>query len=307
MVSEALAPASALSLLHTTKRFGETSALSDGTIAVAPGSVHALLGENGAGKTTLMRIAYGLVRADAGEITIDGRPVRLQSPADAIARGVGMVHQHLTAVASMTVAENVALGQRGRYDVRAAHARVLAVGERTGLILDPSLRAGDLPVSAQQRLEIVKALAGGARVLILDEPTAVLAPSAAAELVQTLRVFAGRGGSVVLITHKLREALAVADEVTVLRRGRTVLHARADAVTESALVAAMLGDNVASGAPAMIHRAPRGAPVLVARALVVHDDRGTVRVHDASLDVYAGEIVGIVGVEGAGQHELLRA
>ncbi|MEP6692167.1 MAG: ABC transporter ATP-binding protein [Gemmatimonadaceae bacterium] len=304
----ATSSASALSLRQITKRFGDTTALADGTLELATGTVHALLGENGAGKTTLMRIAFGLVRPDAGSVLLGGASARFHSPADAIASGIGMVHQHFTSVPGMTVAENVALGRHGRYDARAARHRVLALAEQTGLALDPDAIAGELPVSALQRLEIVKALAAGARILILDEPTAVLAPAEADDLVQTMRAFAAGGGAVVLITHKLREALAAADHVTVLRRGRTVLQASARDVAERDLVAAMLGNDTELGVRTIsAMRAIPGALLVAARGISVRDARGVIRVRDASFELHAGEIVGIAAVEGAGQHELLRA
>jgi ABC-type multidrug transport system ATPase subunit len=211
----------ALSLEHIAKRFGPVEALADASIAVRAGALHALLGENGAGKTTLMRVAFGLVHPDAGTVRVRGEPVSIPNPAAALARGIGMVHQHFTFVPAMTVAENVALA--GGEWRGTARERVRAIAEETGLVLDPAARAGELPVGAQQRLEIVKALARGARILILDEPTAVLAPAEVAALAAVLRRFAAAGGAVVVITHKLREALAFADDVTVLRRGRTVL------------------------------------------------------------------------------------
>src|SRR5215218_10414841 len=169
------------------KHFGEVVALAGASLAVREGTVHAVLGENGAGKTTLMRVAYGLLRADAGEVVVGGVQRSFASPADAIAAGVGMVQQHFALVPAMTVAENVALGRRGRYDAGAAAARVREIGRATGLVLDPDARVGDLPVGAQQRVEIVKALARDARILILDEPTAVLAPPEAAELLRWVR------------------------------------------------------------------------------------------------------------------------
>ena len=344
----------ALALEHITKRFGQVEALADASLVVRAGTVHALLGENGAGKTTLMRIAFGELRPDAGTIRAYGSRAVLASPADALALGVGMVHQHFTAVPAMTVAENVALasGLHGRYHPARARARVAEVASEVGLALDPDARASDLSVGAQQRLEIVKALSRGASVLILDEPTAVLAPAETEELLATLRRFAERGGAVVIITHKLREALSVADEVTVLRRGRAVLAAARAAVSAASLASAMIGDggeedeesstadtrigaavatasdsasnttsntasntasNTMSGDPAsettgqVAAHAEGGVAVIDARDLVVADDRGTVRVRGATMRVYGGEIVGILGVEGAGQHELLRA
>jgi len=301
-----LAPARppALMLRNITKQFGRTIAVDDVTLVVERGSVHALLGENGAGKTTLMRVAFGLTRADRGDVEIEGARVQFRSAADAIDAGIGMVHQHFTHVGAMTVAENVALGHRGRYDATAAAARVRDIGERTGLLLDPTERANDLPVGAQQRLEILKALGRNARCLILDEPTAVLAPDEAAELLRWLRRFADAGNAVVLITHKLHEALSIADDVTVLRRGRCVLREPASELDAEDLAAALLGD--APEAAARVELQP--TPEVVARLSGVDaaDENGVTKLRDASLEVHAGEIVGVAAVEGAGQHELLR-
>ncbi len=336
----------ALELDGLHKRFGRVEALAGASLRVRPGTVHALLGENGAGKSTLMRIAFGMLRPDEGRVAVDGREVRFANSADAIAHGVGMVHQHFTLVPAMTVAENVSLGMHGRYDTRATAARVQALSERTGLPLDPAARVESLPVGAQQRLEIVKALARDARLLILDEPTAVLVPHEVDDLLRWIRRFADDGHAVVLITHKLREALAVADDVTVLRLGRTVCTGPAAELTERALVTALLGgagaspagagDDPSSSPPpageAMAQVAVQGAvtdttashrratrrpgeanathaaPAVVATLRGVHvaDGRGGARLRDVSLDVRAGEIVGIAAVEGSGQHELLR-
>ncbi len=232
---------SALALDRISKRFRGVLALDGASITVRRGTVHALLGENGAGKTTLMRVAYGMLRPDAGRVLVDGTQRRLRSSADAIRAGVGMVHQHYALVAPMTVAENVALGGHGRYDARASAAQVRALAHDTGLALDPDARVDDLSVEAQQRVEIVKALARDVHTLILDEPTAVLAPSTAATLLTWLRQFADAGHAVVLITHKLREALGVADDITVLRHGRTVLSTSARSTSEEGLANAMLG------------------------------------------------------------------
>ncbi|MGH7718986.1 MAG: ATP-binding cassette domain-containing protein, partial [Gemmatimonadaceae bacterium] len=298
-----------LALEHIAKRFGEVRALSDGSLAVAPGSVHALLGENGAGKTTLMRIAFGLTHPDAGSIRVNGHAVRIGSPAHALRLGLGMVHQHFTNVPRMTVAENVALGGHGRYRAARARDRVLAIGRETGLELDPDVLAGELSVGAQQRLEIVKALARGARTLILDEPTAVLTPPEVDHLMAFLRRYTGAGGAGVLITHKLREALAIADEVTVLRAGRTVLTLPARAATEQSLALAMIGPVLSRLSPHIqaAVSAYHSATIISARDVQVDDERGARRVAGVTLEVRAGEIVGIAGVEGAGQRELLRA
>lgn len=298
----------ALELRGISKRFGETQALDDVSCVVRTGTVHALLGENGAGKTTLMRIAFGLVAPDQGRVLLEGKPLALGSSRAAIAAGIGMVHQHFTLVPSMTVAENVALGGSGRFDARAAAREVERIGAETGLKLDPWARAGALPVGAQQRLEIVKALAHQARVLILDEPTAVLAPSEAAELAQWLRGFTAVGGTVVLITHKLREALALADDVTVLRRGRQVLAVAAAETDEGAVIRALIGEEGdAVLAPSVEVRAKSlGEVVLALEGASVTDDSGVVRLKPTTLTVRRGEVLGVAGVEGSGQRELLR-
>ena len=258
----------ALELQGITKRFGEVTALDRATFAIRPGTVHALVGENGAGKTTLMRIAFGMVRPDSGSVRIGGDPVAFRSPADAIAAGVGMVHQHFALVPTMTVAENVALGGNGLYSSRSAAERVRRIGESSGLPLDPDAVAGDLPVGAQQRVEIVKALSREARLLILDEPTAVLAPAEIAELLGRLRSFADAGRAVVLITHKLREALSISDEITVLRHGANVLSAPSSATSEQGLVAAILGHRSprATGAEELDGAAAKQADVLAGTA-----------------------------------------
>jgi len=291
--------------------YGDVRVLESVSTTFVRGRVHALLGENGAGKTTLMRIAFGLIAPDAGTIRIDGVPVTPRSSADAIARGVGMVHQHFMLVPAMTVAENVALGTPGPLDLAAVRARIRAIGETTGLAVDPDARVRDLPVSAQQRVEIVKALARDARTLILDEPTAVLTPEQAEDLLRWARRFADEGGSVVLITHKLREARRHADEVTVLRRGRVMRQARIVDLDEEAMVEAITGGRHLPSAPDATPDAPpdagtRGDVVLALDAATVRDARGIVCLHPTTLTIRRGEILGVIGVEGAGQHDLLR-
>ena len=304
-----------LALEGIAKRFGSTDALTEASLTVRAGTIHALLGENGAGKTTLMRVAYGLVQPDRGTIRLgDGRVLELAGPATAIRAGIGMVHQHFTIVHAMTVAENVALGGRGTFDRDVTARRVGEIAREIGAAIDPHAHAGALGVPAQQQLEIIKALSRDARLLILDEPTAVLAPMEAERLLGQLRKLADGGLSIVLITHKLREALAVADDVTVLRQGATVLSTRASAVTETELAAAMVGHGSAvfravgaSGGRPATPRASGRAPVTRARALSAADARGVVRVRGVDLELYPGEIVGIAGVEGSGVRELLRA
>lgn len=297
----------ALALTAVRRAFGRTTALDGASCLVRAGTVHALLGENGAGKTTLMRIAFGLLHADDGEVRVHGERVAFRSSRDAIARGLGMVHQHFMLVPAMTVAENVALGGQGRLDERAIADRIRRIGQESGLMLDPEARVSELTVGAQQRLEIVKALAHDARILILDEPTAVLPPVEAAELMRWVRRFADAGGTAVLITHKLRDAFAIADDITVLRRGRTMLSGARTTLTESAVIAALTGD-----VPVVGSRSPRrggvtdGAPVLALEHVDYADARGITRLRDVSVVVRAGEVLGVLGVEGAGQRELLR-
>ena len=302
--------ATILALENVAKRYGSFQALDAASLRLRAGTVHAVLGENGAGKTTLMRIAYGLVHPDSGAVRIDGAKVTIANPADAIARGIGMVHQHFTLVPVMTIAENVALGSRGALHIARVEDRVREIAEVTGFALDPSARIETLSVGAQQRVEIAKALARNARVLILDEPTAVLAPEESNALLGWLRAYADAGNAVVLITHKLPEALSVADDVTVLRRGRTVLSERAATMTMTALADAMIGsEGPVTASPSVSTLAKRSDGPVVFRAdkLELTDAGGVVRVRGASFDVRAGEIVGIAGVEGSGQRELLRA
>jgi simple sugar transport system ATP-binding protein len=255
-----------------------------------------------------MRIAFGLLSPDAGALWVNGVRTTLRSSRDGIALGLGMVHQHFMLVPAMTVAENVALGGRGRFDRDATSRRIAAIAKDSGLSLEPQSRVADLPVGAQQRLEIIKALAHDARVLILDEPTAVLSPSEGADLLQWSRRFAADGGTIVLITHKLRDALEFADDITVLRRGRTVLAGSRRAMSEEQVVAALVGE---TGAAFDARRRRTTVPADAERVLQLEgvdyvDARGVTRLREVTLDVRAGEVLGVIGVEGAGQHELLR-
>lgn len=297
--------ATALALHDVHKRFGATQALAGASCIVKGGTVHALLGENGAGKTTLMRVAFGMVKPDRGDLQRDGAAVTLDSERDAIAIGIGMVHQHFMLVPAFTVAENAALGGQGRYDANDAAALVRRIGDETGLHLDPNRTVASLPVGAQQRAEIVRALAQQARVMILDEPTAVLTPSESEELYAWMRRFVSDGGSVVLITHKVREALAVADDVTVLRRGTTVLTGRSRELNEETVVRAIVGE-----ASEVLGSAPLGASsdetLFALEGAAYLDGLGVTRLKPTSLVVRRGEIVGVLGVEGSGQRELLR-
>jgi ABC-type uncharacterized transport system ATPase subunit len=301
-------PSEVLRLSNVAKSFSGTVVLDDVSFRLETGTIHALLVENGAGKTTLMRIAFGLHAADRGEV-LAGTPLRpIRSPIDAITSGVGMVHQHFTNVPAMTVVENVALGGgTGRFDEAAVSNLVRDIGERTGLTLDARARAGSLSVAGQQRLEIVKALARGARALILDEPTAVLAPTEATELLEWLRRFADAGNAAVLITHRLDEALRVADQVTVLRRGKRVLSAPAASLDTIRLSEAMIGESAAVSLPRIDRgKDTSGSSIAQLDGVSVRNDRGIESLTDVNLVVREGEILGIAALDGNGQRELLR-
>ena len=296
-----------LSLRNIVKRFGDVVALDGASLDVRPGTIHALLGENGAGKTTMMRVAFGMVRPDAGEILVADRSVRFATPADAIAAGLGVVHQHYMNIPALTVAENVALGGRGRFDRRAMKETVGRLAADTGFDLDPDQPVESLSVSAQQRLEIIKALAHRASILLLDEPTAVLAPSESEALMQWLRRFVATGGTAVLITHRLAEAMEWADDITVLRLGRTIRSGAATDFDTSILVRAIVGEDLELR---VVDRAPGvfdgGKVVARLDRALVRDQRGTTPLHETTLEVRAGEIVGVAGVDRSGYAELLR-
>jgi ABC-type uncharacterized transport system ATPase subunit len=303
---------SVLELIGIQKRFGPVQALRGADFVLAQGELHALLGENGAGKSTLMHVAYGLVRPDAGTIRVHGAAQRVSSPREARALGIGMVHQHFTSVPALTVAENVALFAGWDVAPKVLRGRTLELSERLGLPLDPDERAGRLSVPLKQRLEIVKALAADARILLLDEPTAVLAPAEAEELLRMIRGFTTGGGSAVLITHKLDEAIRAADRVTVLRRGSVTFTGVALGETATSLAAAMVGEE--PGVPLTPQNRSRWSAPPSTResirldALEVSRESGyEIALRHGSLSVRAGEIVGIAAVEGNGQRELLRA
>ncbi len=290
----------ALDLDGLSKNFGTVTALDSVSLTVRAGSIHALLGENGAGKTTLMRIAFGMITPDSGSVSVRGRAVKFSSPADAIAQRIGMVHQHFALVPSMSVAENIALGGKGRYRSGVTAELVNTIGDRTGLRLDPTRTVSTLTSADRQKLEIIRAFAHDVSILILDEPTTILAEADARDLFKQLRAFADSGGSVVLITHKLRDAMKHADEVTVLRRGRHVISAPATELTETAITSAMLGQSLSSSATPR-----RASPLADAEDVVVLDDvsiaaiDGIGAITGANLRVRKGEIVGIAALEGS--------
>lgn len=299
--------APALEMIGVSKRYGAVVALNEASIVVHRGTVHALLGENGAGKTTLMRIAYGLARPDAGEIRINGAPARLPHAAAAISLGVGMVHQHPANVSGMSVAENIELGGRGRFRPEVARSEAMTLARRVGFDIDPRALVSDLTVAAQQRLEILKAISRNARILILDEPTAVLAPTEAHELLTWLREFATGGGTAVVITHRLEDARAYANDLTVLRGGRTVLTSASDRTTTAEVAEAMIGSGTASASVPRALESSTSQPVARAEEATIHDSRGRIAIDRATFDIKGGEIVGVAGVEGSGHHELLLA
>jgi ABC-type uncharacterized transport system ATPase subunit len=299
-----------LELRGITKRFPGVVANDHVDLLVRSGQVHGLLGENGAGKSTLMNILYGLYTADEGEILLDGEPIELTGPGDAIAAGIGMVHQHFMLVPVFTVAENILLGAEPldrfrRFDRARAHELVLELSERNQLPVDPDAVIEDLPVGLQQRVEILKALYRDAKLLILDEPTAVLTPQEADGLFETMRRFVADGRSVVFISHKLREHRAIADEISILRRGRNVGTLDPRTADEQEMANLMVGRPVTL----VIDRPPPspGEVVLDVHALEVRDTAGTTVVDGIDLQVRRGEIVAIAGVEGNGQTPLVRA
>jgi simple sugar transport system ATP-binding protein len=299
-----------LELRGITKRFPGVVANDGVSFDLRRGEVHALLGENGAGKSTLMNILYGLYRPDEGQILVDGEPVVMHSPKDAIERGVGMVHQHFMLIPVMTVAENIVLATEPRrdgvlLDYRTAERRVRELSEGFGLAVNPSERIEEISVGLQQRVEILKALYRGADILVLDEPTAVLTPQEAQELFTIIRGLTEQGKSIVFISHKLDEVLAIADRITVLRRGRVIETLPAAGATEEGLARLMVGREV-------LLRVEKGAakpgePLLEVEDLQVVDDRGVEKVRGVSFTVHAGEILGIAGIDGNGQTELIDA
>lgn len=297
-----------LELRGIRKVFGTFVANDDIDLVVEPGEIHCLLGENGAGKSTLMNVLYGLYQPDGGEILLDGSPVRFAGPGDAMAAGIGMVHQHFMLVPVFTVAENVVLGHEpthgGLLDLASARRTVREISERFGFELDPDAVVEDLPVGAQQRVEIIKALSRQAEVLVLDEPTAVLTPHETDELMGIMRQLQAEGTSIVFITHKLREVKAVADRITVIRRGRIVGTADPSA-DQTELASLMVGRQVALDLEK--EPAQAGDVALEVRDLSVADAAGVQVLDGVSFDVRRGEILGIAGVQGNGQTELSEA
>jgi len=299
-----------LELRGVTKRFPGVLANDHIDFDLRRGEVHALLGENGAGKSTLMNVVYGLYKADGGEILIKGKPVVLHSSSDAIAHGIGMVHQHFMLIPVMTVAENIVLGTEPTtagvlLDHSAADNRVRELATSFNFAIDPDVRIQNISVGQQQRVEILKALYRHADILILDEPTAVLTPQEATDLFEILRSLTGEGMSVIFISHKLHEVLDIADRITVLRRGKRIDTVPRQGATEESLARMMVGREVLLNVEK--HRADPGETLLEVEGLEVEDNRGLSAVRGVSFTVRAGEIVGVAGVDGNGQTELVEA
>jgi ABC-type uncharacterized transport system ATPase subunit len=298
-----------LVLRGITKRFGSVVANDSISLTVEPGEIHCLLGENGAGKSTLMNVLYGLYRADEGEIELDGEVRHFTGPGDAMAAGIGMVHQHFMLIPVFTVAENVMLGNEstgfgGTLDLDAASARVTEISERFGFHVDPHALVEDLPVGVQQRVEIIKALSRDAELLVFDEPTAVLTPQETDELMEIMRQLKEAGKAIVFITHKLREVRAVADRITVIRHGKVVGEAEPTA-SNAELAAMMVGRPV----ELVVAKEPPtlGEDALVVEDLRVVDGAGHVQVDGISFTIRAGEVLAVAGVQGNGQTELTEA
>ena len=301
------APAPAIELIHIDKRFGAVHANKDVSLSIGQGSIHGIIGENGAGKSTLMSILFGFYAADSGEIKVRGQPVKIKSSSDAIAHGIGMVHQHFMLVDPFTVLENVVLGVEGGALIGPALAKARSELKRLAdeyeMDVDPDAIVGELPVGLQQRVEILKALYKGAQVLILDEPTGVLTPDEADHLFRILGTLRDQGKTVILITHKLREIMAITDHVSVMRRGELVADFETKNTSVGELAEAMVGRSV------LLHvekgKASPGEVVLEVRHVTWRDRKNIARVDDVSFTVRKGEIVGIAGVSGNGQSELL--
>jgi ABC-type uncharacterized transport system ATPase subunit len=299
----------ALEVRNITKRFPGVLANDEVSLNLKKGEIHALLGENGAGKTTLMNMVYGLYHADSGQILVDGKEVHVAEPTDAINLGIGMVHQHFMLIPVFTVAENIVLGNETikglQLDRRAASQRIRELSQQFGLEINPNAMTGDLPVGVQQRVEIIKALYRRCNILILDEPTAVLTPQEADDLFRIMRELTQRGVSIIFISHKLKEVLAIADRITVLRGGRVVGETTPQQADEHSLAAMMVGREVLLTVEK--EEAQPKQVVLEVDGLRVKDKRDHEAVAGVSFEVRAGEVLGIAGVQGNGQTEVVEA
>ena len=298
-----------IEMREITKIFGEFVANDKINLELRKGEIHALLGENGAGKSTLMNMLAGLLEPTSGEIVVNGKSEKLDSPSKAASLGIGMVHQHFMLVEAFSVAENIILGSevtnKGVLDLKKANTDILELSERYGLAVDPTAKVEDISVGAQQRVEILKTLYRGADILIFDEPTAVLTPAEILELMEIMKTLVKEGKSIILITHKLDEIRAVADRVTVIRRGKSIQTVGIEGATNKDLAEMMVGRSVS-----FVTEKEEAQPkevVLAISDLVVNENRGVPAVKELSLDVRAGEIVGIAGIDGNGQSELIQA
>lgn len=289
------------------KSFGSFIANDNINLTVEPGTIHAILGENGAGKTTLMNIISGLYQPEAGQIYLQQKPVKISSSSAAIQLGIGMIHQHFMLVPQLTVTENIILGtlNHWRLNLRQKQQEIAALSQAYGLEIDPAAKVGNLPVGAQQRVEILKVLYRKAKLLILDEPTAVLTPREVESLIAILRQLAANGHTIIFISHKLDEVMNLCDTVTVLRRGKVVANTTTKEATPQQLAELMVGREVAL----QLDKTPAspGKVVLSVQNLQVEDDRGAIAVRNVSFELRAGEILGIAGVDGNGQRELADA
>ena len=298
-----------IEMREITKVFGEFVANDKINLQLRKGEIHALLGENGAGKSTLMNMLAGLLEPTSGEIFVNGKSEKLDSPSRTAALGIGMVHQHFMLVEAFTVAENIILGSeitnKGVLDLKKANADILELSERYGLAVDPTAKVEDISVGAQQRVEILKTLYRGAEILIFDEPTAVLTPAEILELMDIMKTLVKEGKSIILITHKLDEIRAVADRVTVIRRGKSIETVSIEGVSNKDLAEMMVGRSV-SFVTEKEEAKPKDV-VLQISDLIVNENRGVPAVKELSLDVHAGEIVGVAGIDGNGQSELIQA
>jgi general nucleoside transport system ATP-binding protein len=309
VTTDAGKPAPAIELIGIDKSFGPVHANNNVNLVVERGVIHGIVGENGAGKSTLMSILYGFYEADAGEIRVNGEPVRIRSPREAISHGIGMVHQHFMLVPPLSVLENVMLGAEGgpllATGAKAIRKQFAKLGEEYGLEVDPDATVGELSVGLQQRVEILKALVRGAEILVLDEPTAVLTPAEADQLFEMLRVLKSQNKTIIFITHKLREIMGLTDRVSVMRRGEMVATFDTAKTSPPELADAMVGRKVIL----KIEKGPAhpGPVSLEAHDIVVRDDRGVIRVDGVSFVLREGEILGVAGVAGNGQSELLEA
>ena len=300
----------AVEMLGITQVFGNLVANDNVDFQAEWAKVHGICGENGAGKTTLMNILYGLHQPVSGIIKIDGKQVQMNSSKDAIALGIGMVHQHFSLVNSMTVAQNIVMGNPphksfGLVDIKKSNKLVNEISEKYCLPIDPAARVKDLPVGLQQRVEILKALYLGANILIMDEPTAVLTPQEIDKLFETLRELRRNGKTIILITHKLKEVKEITDEITIMRLGKVMGHVKTESVTEFDVARMMVGRDVLMSVPK--DKPKLGNTVLSVKEICCKDIRGVQVVNNVSFDIKEGEIVGIAGVQGNGQTELIEA